>query len=140
MFRREPELSFLLMRHPARFDLPKGHVDPGETEIQCALREMWEETGIPREDVRLDADFRYVTQYKTREKRFAGALARKTLVVFLGWLQRHIDIRPTEHDHFEWKVWRPPHRVQPQTIDPLLAAVEQHFRLRGLELPDDSSR
>jgi len=42
----DPIESFLLMKHPARWDLPKGHVDPGETDMQCALRELEEETGI----------------------------------------------------------------------------------------------
>lgn len=127
VFRREPELSFLLMRHPARLDLPKGHVDPGETELQCALREMWEETGIPRDEIDLDAGFRYVTQYRTREKRFRGAVALKTLVIFLGWLRKPVEIKPTEHPNFDWFPWAPPHRIQTQTIDPLLDAVSRHF-------------
>ncbi|OMJ90211.1 hypothetical protein SteCoe_7508 [Stentor coeruleus] len=25
--------------------IPKGHIDPGETEIQAAIRELWEESG-----------------------------------------------------------------------------------------------
>lgn len=115
------------MRHPTRFDLPKGHVDPGETEIECALRELREETGIPSDAVELDPEFRFATQYHTREKRFAGAVALKTLIMFLGFLNRPVEIRPTEHDHYEWLPWKPPHRVQPQSIDPLLAAVEKHF-------------
>ncbi len=45
VFKRDP-LEFLLMRHPTRWDLPKGHVDPGETDLECALRELEEETGI----------------------------------------------------------------------------------------------
>lgn len=32
------DLSFLLMKHPKRYDLPKGHVDSGESEQQTALR------------------------------------------------------------------------------------------------------
>ena len=30
--------SFLLMKHPERYDLPKGHMEPEETEQQTALR------------------------------------------------------------------------------------------------------
>ena len=49
--RGEPIDSFLLMRHATRWDLPKGHIDEGETEIQCALRELVEETGITADDI-----------------------------------------------------------------------------------------
>ena len=30
--------SFLLMKHEDRYDLPKGHMEAGETEHQTALR------------------------------------------------------------------------------------------------------
>ena len=29
-----------------RWDLPKGHVDPGESDAECAVREVEEETGV----------------------------------------------------------------------------------------------
>ena len=33
-------------KHKATYDLPKGTRDPGESMIDCALRETFEETGI----------------------------------------------------------------------------------------------
>lgn len=33
-------------KHKAMYDLPKGTEDPGESSIDCALRETFEETGI----------------------------------------------------------------------------------------------
>ncbi len=30
----------------ARWALPKGHVEPGESEEEAAVREVWEETGV----------------------------------------------------------------------------------------------
>ena len=39
---------------------PKGHMEPGETEEQTALREIFEETGVR---VRLLEGFRAVTEY-----------------------------------------------------------------------------
>jgi 8-oxo-dGTP pyrophosphatase MutT (NUDIX family) len=34
----KPDNSFLLMKHSHRYDLPKGHMEVGETEQQTALR------------------------------------------------------------------------------------------------------
>jgi len=127
VFRGEPIESFLLMKHTRRYDLPKGHVDPGETEIECALRELLEETGIAEADLALDPRFRFTTSYLVRSKRHGGEWCEKTLVMFLGRLVRPVEIRPTEHPDFVWTPWSPPHQIQRETIDPLLAAVEMFF-------------
>ena len=126
LFRTTPELAFLLMKHPTRWDLPKGHVDPGESDLDCALRETYEETGIAREKIELDSSYRYVTQYAVRDRRFPDETVRKTLLIFLGCLRSDEPIRISEHAGYTWFPWHPPHRIQPQTIDPLLADLEQH--------------
>lgn len=128
ILRREPELSFLLMQHAHRLDLPKGHVDAGESEMECALRELVEETGITANDIDVDPEFRFTTEYTVHSKRVPGGVARKTLVMFLAWLRRPVEIQPTEHPGFEWFRWNPPHAIQQQTIDPLLAAVAEHLQ------------
>ena len=124
--RGQPVESFLLLRHRDRWDLPKGHLDAGETEIQCALRELEEETGIRPADVDLDGEFQWSIEYEVDSKRF-GERCRKTVVYFLGRLVRDVPIVPTEHASWQWFTWQPPHHIQPQTIDPLLAAVEAHL-------------
>jgi 8-oxo-dGTP pyrophosphatase MutT (NUDIX family) len=130
VFRSAPAVQFLLMRHTNRWDLPKGHLDPGETEIDCALRELREETGIAAADVDVEPGFRFTTQYAVWPKRFGGREMLKTLVVFLGRLRREVAISPTEHPDFAWFDWRPPHAIQQNTIDPLLAAVAEHWRAK----------
>lgn len=120
--------EFLLMRHPKRWDIPKGHVDPGETDVTCALRELEEETGIPAAEIELDPVFRFSHTYRVQSKRTGGDWWPKTLIVFLGTLKQDRPIVTTEHESFAWFPWQPPHSIQEQTIDPLLAAVEQHFR------------
>lgn len=125
LFRRQPQLSFLLMKHPHRYDLPKGHIEEGETEEQCALREMWEETGISFHHVRLQPGFRYSEVYYPYEARFGPGRVEKTLVIFLGWLLKESAITVTEHGDYEWRAWDPPHDIQQYTLNPLLAECEK---------------
>ncbi|MBW3597291.1 MAG: NUDIX domain-containing protein, partial [Planctomycetes bacterium] len=104
----------------------KGHVDTGESDLECALRELVEETGITAADVEIDPDFRFVLQYPVREKRLGGRIVPKTLVIFLARLVRDVKIITSEHDGYRWVSWNPPHQIQAQTIDPLLAALERY--------------
>jgi 8-oxo-dGTP pyrophosphatase MutT (NUDIX family) len=46
-------------RRPRPLALPKGHVDPGETPEQTAVREVREETGVDAEIVERLGDVRY---------------------------------------------------------------------------------
>ncbi|MCA9267283.1 MAG: NUDIX domain-containing protein [Planctomycetales bacterium] len=124
--RGQPVRDVLLMVHPTRLDIPKGHVDPGETDLQCALRELHEETGIGADDVAIDPEFRFELCYPVLSKRL-GAWCDKTLVVFLGRLLRDVPIVVTEHTGHRWLPWNPPHQIQPQTIDPLLAHLAAHL-------------
>ena len=122
--RGNPPESFLLMKHKDRWDLPKGHLDGDETEEECARRELLEETGITAADIELVPGFRWVTEYDVNSKRF-GEKCHKTLVIFLGRLKRDVKIVPTEHLDFRWFPWQPPHRIQAQTIDAVLAEAER---------------
>ncbi|MGY8767927.1 MAG: bis(5'-nucleosyl)-tetraphosphatase [Pirellulales bacterium] len=127
--RGNPIESFLLMKHPKRWDLPKGHVDPGETEMECALRELVEETGISASSIEVDPGFRFTLQYVVNYKsRNGGGDKLKTAVYFLATLTEEVIINVTEHGDYQWFIWNPPHAIQEETIDPLLAAVADHLR------------
>ena len=107
-------------------------MEEGETEIQTALREMWEETGIPPEEVQLDPEFRYEETYFPVEPRFGTERVEKTLVIFLGWISKNLPIAVTEHAGYEWKRWHPPHDIQRFTINPVLVAALRHFETHSL--------
>lgn len=124
--RGKPVSDFLLMRHPDRWDLPKGHVDGGENDLQCALRELEEETSITINDIEIDGDFRFIAQYPVVSKK-KGKVRQKTLVIFLAYLVRDVNIAVTEHAGYQWFDWDPPQQIQAATIDPLLVELQTHL-------------
>ncbi len=137
----EPVQSFLLMRHADRWDLPKGHVDPGETDLECALREMEEETGIPRSAVLVDPDFHFEEQYLVSANRYGGKkddTVLKTLVLFLVRVDQEHALTVTEHQGGRWFPWSPPHQIQSKTIDPVLRQIEFHLISGRPNLPDSA--
>lgn len=60
------ELEVAVIRPHGRslWALPKGHVDPGETPEQTAVREVWEETGLKATLVAPLGEIRYVYQFR----------------------------------------------------------------------------
>lgn len=128
--RTQPQLSFLIMQKPTGYDLPKGHIELGETELDCAIRELYEETGIEAAQLHLDKNFRFTITY---QKYFDNEVIDKTLVIFLGWLKQDVNIILSEHDSYTWVEWNPPHTIQQKAIDPLLQQLEQYLDENGLE-------
>ena len=119
--------SFLLMRHADRWDLPKGHCDGDESFRQTAIRETEEEIGWTIEQYELDPQFFFDIRYPVRRRK-DGRTAIKHVRYYLAFTSSDADIRCTEHVGYQWMPWAPPHHIQSQTIDPLLAAVDRHLR------------
>ena len=125
IYRTQPQRSILLMKHPKRWDLPKGHVDEGETNMECALRELQEETGIEEQHLRIEEGFKYKDRYIVENKK---TKKKKKLIMYLAELIEDVEIVPTEHEGYEWVDWNPPHAIQEKTIDPLLAEVDRWWQ------------
>ena len=92
VFTRESgEVRYVLVeQRSGNYSFPKGHVEPGETETETALREIWEETGL-RPD--LIPGFRDGETYVIVKKQ--GAV--KDVVYFLAEYSGQ-DIRPSVTD------------------------------------------
>ncbi len=80
----------LMIKHTAhsRHSFPKGHVEPGESEIMTAQREVFEETGI---HIRIVDKFRQTVHYSPRPN------VKKTVVYFVATTDK-IDTVPQESE------------------------------------------
>jgi 8-oxo-dGTP pyrophosphatase MutT (NUDIX family) len=125
VFRRHPTgWKFLLLRHADRWDLPKGLVEPAETPLAAAFRELQEETGIPATAVRVVPDFQFTHRYQIPGPQ--GQPVVKQLTIFLAVIEAEPTLVLTEHLGFQWFDWAPPQRIEPQNVDQVLAAVQQY--------------
>ena len=75
------------------WSLPKGHMEPGETEAETALRELWEETGLT---ALLDTSRSAVIEYPV------SPVSRKQVVFFKGLVSGEPRTRAGEIQGFRW--------------------------------------
>lgn len=122
--------NFLLLKHADRFDLPKGHIEPHETESECALRELEEETNLEAVEISVDENFRFETSYTAQYKRFNNETVEKTLVVFLGYLLTDANLILTEHQGYKWFEWKNRQSFQEPSIENLLKQLAEYFQAR----------
>jgi bis(5'-nucleosidyl)-tetraphosphatase len=127
----EDKRHFLLMKHVGRWDLPKGHLEMKETKLEGAVREFEEETGISREKIRIDDNFIFRTQYMAKKLSYGDIKLLKELTIYIAYIPARVKVFPTEHPGYEWMEWNPPHKIQQQTIDPLLEEVWEYFKKNG---------
>lgn len=99
------------------WQMPQGGVDEGETPRDAALRELWEETGVPADKVEIVAETAGWVPYdlphdlvpKLWKGRFRGQEQKWFLMRFTG---EDADVNiDTEHPEFsEWR-WLPPEEL-----------------------------
>jgi len=113
LFRRETPFRYLTLRNARHGDvgLPKGHLEPGEGEIEGAIRETEEETGITA--VRPNDWFRRKILYRS-----GGGT--KEVTYFAGETSAREVRLSKEHDLAEWR-----------DLDGTLAAI-RHGNLRAV--------
>lgn len=80
-FEDGPKILLIKNIYDNRWAVPKGHVDPGETSEQAAVREVTEETGIT---ARIRQPLGKNTYYfRGRRGREAGRTVKKTVELYL---------------------------------------------------------
>lgn len=95
------------------WQMPQGGIDPGETALEAALRELGEETGLPEDAVVVEAETEDWVTYDLPHElvpriwkgRFKGQKQKWVLMRFTG-SDDQINIE-TEHPEFSEWCWLP---------------------------------
>ena len=90
---------YLVLRHRngGHWGFPKGRIEPGESDLQAALREAREESGI--EMIDKVPFFRKVSSYSFPR---GGKKVHKKVVYFLGRVSQKAVVLSNEHSRGQW--------------------------------------
>jgi bis(5'-nucleosidyl)-tetraphosphatase len=100
----EKRYLVLVNRERGEAGLPKGHAEPGESDLDTARRETEEETGLRREDLDVEDGFRRELRYEAERR---GRRFDKTVVYFLAEARGEGEVRLSpEHSAFAWLPYR----------------------------------
>ena len=106
IYKKEKEkIKFLLLKYPSEererdyWGLPKGHIEKGESVREAALRELYEETGIKEEEIKIHPEFRETNKYYFKHK---GETIFKIVIYFLASTKKETITVSHEHSGFKW--------------------------------------
>lgn len=100
---RDKEIQYLVLYHRGTYwNFPKGKVEPGESEVETAKRELVEETSI--NNVQIIKGWRQQTNFFFKEDR-AGKqeLIKKDFILYLAKIPKGAEVKiSAEHNGFAW--------------------------------------
>jgi ADP-ribose pyrophosphatase YjhB (NUDIX family) len=95
--------EILLMYRRSKWDLPKGHLDKGETLEQCAIREVGEETGLK--------SLKIVRPIGITEHQYFNHYNNEDEIKETHWFEmratKNESLQPQEEESIEWIRWVP---------------------------------
>ena len=98
---KENFVHFLILKHKNgdHWDLPKGHIESGESIYETALREITEETGLTKNDLKFIKELKHKNNYSFKQ----GSLTiSKTIHLFLFESSSNIIHLSEEHSEYLW--------------------------------------
>lgn len=104
------------------WQMPQGGIDPGEEPREAALRELWEETGLPAELVSVEAETRGWLPYDLPYElvphiwkgRYRGQEQKWFLLRFHG-TDEDVNIQTAQPEFSEWR-WLPHEELVAQIV------------------------
>lgn len=98
IFRKDGDkIEYLFLKNKDRFDIPKGLQKSNESELETALRELEEETGLK--------DIKVIPLFKKKAEYFYkcnNEIIKKEVVYFLGETKTKEIKISEEHDGYVW--------------------------------------
>ncbi len=119
-----PTRLYLLLYYPKGYwDLVKGHLDQGESNLEAAHRELMEETGLK---AMLDEEFKQVLEYTFTDDE--GELVAKEVTFFLGEATSNNVQLSHEHEDYAWLPFHEAiQKLTYKNAKQLLQAAELHL-------------
>jgi len=106
IYRRHPQegLQYLVLYHRGNYwNFPKGKIEQGESELEGALRELAEETGL--KNVKVIDGFRQQTQFFFKENKDGKSeLIKKDYVLYLAEVPPGVEPH-LSHEHHNGYGW-----------------------------------
>ena len=116
------EYLCLLQNLSGTYSVPKGHIEAFETEEDCALRELFEETGIKAELIDgFKAEISYSFRTRSGEK-------HKTVVLFLAEYNGELDIEHNEIINYQWLETEKAKQTLPTGCSTVIDDVEKFLK------------
>jgi len=144
IFRREDSKTlFLLLHYPSTghrtskdyWDLPKGHIEQGETEGKTVRREVAEETGI--KDVEFIPKFRETIKYFFK---WEGKTIFKTVAYYLLETKTKEIKISEEHVGFDWLEYEAAiERLTFKNAREILKKANDYLSTKGLSNSEENS-
>ena len=94
---KDYEINYLVLHYiSGHWDLAKGKLEPGETKLQAAHRELQEETGLTADVI---PGFEESLSYIFKER---GKMIKKTVTFFVGKTNQQSVRLSREHQGYLW--------------------------------------
>ena len=117
------EPVYLCVRAYSNWDFPKGHVEQGETLLQAAVRELWEETTLTSEDMNILGAMAPPVLYKRGKKTAHYFLADRTSDKD-PFLPVNPELGHPENDEYQWMTIEKMKLTFPARLIPVLDWIE----------------
>ena len=116
-------VSYLWVSAYSNWDFPKGHVENGETLLEAALRELWEETTLSNSDIQVTGTMAPPVIYKGGKKTAHYFLADR-ISNTEPFLPVNPELGHPENDEYRWMTIKEMESLMPARLLPVVQWIK----------------